>query len=214
MTTELPYILINKSQLFRVSVTELDGVTVATPTGATCTVCDADDNEVITDDGVVGLGYAQYNWEGTDTAGNYRAVLEVTMSGGVVISHDFTIEVKAQPPAFTVSMSTDIGKLRFRLDDTEIGYGVKPRRRNFTDEELQYFLDNEDSIELAEAAACETLSTMWTRFVDTSVGQRSEGFGSVADKYAKRAEKIRAEAAGVVGGFGISIKRVDGYSAR
>lgn len=43
--------------------------------------------------------------------------------------------------AFTYDTTTDIGKIRLKIGDTVDGDGVKPAGGNFTDAEIQVFLD-------------------------------------------------------------------------
>jgi hypothetical protein len=102
MSTELDAIVINNSQLFRVSVYDIDGVTLLTPSACVCDVWNKDSGvQVITAQaGTVGAGYAQYNWAGNATAGRYEAILTVTVSAGVVKSEHFFITLLAKPPVF------------------------------------------------------------------------------------------------------------------
>ena len=114
MTIELHAIVVNNSQLFRVDVFDIDGVTALTPLSCVCDVWNKDTGtQVITSQaGTVGSGYAQYNWAGHATAGRYEALLTVTISAGVVKSEHFLIQVTAKPPALTLQPDANIGKLR------------------------------------------------------------------------------------------------------
>lgn len=100
--------------------------------------------------------------------------------------------------AFTYDLTTDAGKVRMELGDTvdatvSPGSGVRPSGANFTDAEIAYFLAREgNSVMKATAAACETLSRQWSTAVSTTVGPRTEGFDSVAEKWASRADELRA----------------------
>ena len=53
--------------------------------------------------------------------------------------------------SFTYDLSTDIGKIRLELGDTDssTGQGVKPNGETFTDEELQTFIDSAGTWALA-----------------------------------------------------------------
>lgn len=214
MTTNLDPILVSDSQLFRVAVYDTDGVTAVTPTSCACSVFDSDGTAVISAQaGTTGAGYAQYNWAGTATAGEYVATLTVVIPGSVTKSEDFHVTVRARPPAFTTDMSTDIGRVRFELGDDVEGDGVRPDSKNLTDVQIQALLDREGSAMRAVAAACEALARMWARVANISVGGRSESLGSVADQWEKRAARLRAQYGGGGGGgaFSVGAKRLDGY---
>lgn len=114
MTTELDPISVSDSQLFRVDVFDIDGVTKLTPQSCVCSVFNQDTNAAIVTDqaGTIGAGFAQYNWAGIATAGRYEAVLTVTISTGVIKSEHFIIDVRAKPPVITVLPSSIIGRVR------------------------------------------------------------------------------------------------------
>lgn len=101
MTTQLSEIFVSDSQLFKTSVYDVDGVTAVTPSACVCTVWNKDTGTAVITNatGTVGDGYAQYNWSGSSTAGNYEAILTVTISAGVVKSENFFISVLAKPTA-------------------------------------------------------------------------------------------------------------------
>lgn len=204
------------SVLFKVGVYDEDGVTTVTPASATCSVWDADDTAIVTDGaGTVGAGYAKYSWAtGANVAGQYRAVLKVTLSGGAVKSEEFWVTLRTRPPTFTTDTATDIGELRLELGDDTEGDGVKPDGANFTDEQLQVFLDREGSVMRALAAACENLARRWSRVANITVGPRSEQLGQIAEQWRKRGEELRAQHGGaaIVGAFSVMPTRVDGYS--
>lgn len=215
MTTLLDPIAINDSQLFRVSVYETDGVTEATPLSCVCSVWEADSNAVVINGlaGTVGAGYAQYNWAGTSTPGNYEATLTVTIASGVIKSEHFRVTVGDKPPDFTNDTDSDIGLVRLEIGDDEDGDGVKPNGKNFTDAQIQVWLDREGSVMCAAAAACEALARQWTRVANIAVGQRKEDSGETAAKWRAEAERLRSQyGGGGSGGFSIGMKRADGYA--
>ncbi|MFZ6029956.1 MAG: hypothetical protein ACOYYS_19760 [Chloroflexota bacterium] len=113
--------------------------------------------------------------------------------------------------AFTYDISTDIGQLRLEIGDTDQGSGCKPDNANFSDEELQVWLDREGSVIGAVAAACEALARIWARLADLAIGPRHESLSQVADRYAKQAQEIRQQyGSGVT--FSAGVVRADGYS--
>lgn len=217
MTTLLDPIFASDSQLFKVSVYDVDGVTALTPTSCACVVYNADTDAVVQASaaGTVGAGYAQYNWAGTATAGNYEAVLTVVISATVTKTEHFRVEVRAKPPEFTTLLTTDIGQVRLELGDRTEGAGVKPDGSNFADEEIQVWLDREGDVMPAVAAACEVLSRMWSTVANLTLGPRSEELGKIADAWKTRAKELREQygGAGAGMGFAIAAARNDGYTA-
>lgn len=192
MTTQLDSILINNSQLFKVDVFDVDGVSPLTPSSCVCDVWNRDTgSQVITSqEGTVGSGYAQYNWAGDATAGNYEAVLTVTISSGVVKSVHFLVDVKAKPPAFTTSVSTDIGKVRLLIPDRVQTDAF------FSDDEIQAFLDlNAGSVKRATAEALEVMASdqaMVLKVIST-LGLSVDGT-KVSSELRSRAKDLREKA--------------------
>jgi hypothetical protein len=112
-------------------------------------------------------------------------------------------------------LSTDLDNIRFNIQDTTSGLGIKPQGLNFTDEEINGILSKEGSVGRATAALFETLSVTWSTYVDTSVEERSEAMSQTAKNYMTLAKRWRdtygyGEAqTTIVTGF---VTRVDGYS--
>lgn len=215
MTTQLDPIFAGDSQLFKVSVYAEDGVTPATPLSATCRAWNADtDAEVLAEAaGQVGVGYAQYNWAGTATAGNYEAVLTVTISAGVIKTEHFRVSVRAKPPEFTADSATPIGQVRAWLGDDVEGQGVRPDGSNLPDAVITLLLTAEGAAVMrAVAAACELLALQWARAADVTIGPRKESLSQVSKRYAERAAALRAQHGGAAAGFAIGMQRDDGYA--
>lgn len=203
------------SVLFKVSAYDEDGITAVTPSSATCSVWAADDSAIVTDAaGTVGSGYAKYSWAtSTSAAGQYRAILKVTFSGGAVKSEEFWVTLREKPPTFTTDPETEIGEVRLELGDDNEGDGVRPDGANLTDAQIQVLIDREGSVMRAVAAACELLARQWTRVANITVGPRSEQFGQVSEQWAKRAATLRSQyGGGGSGGFSIAATRTDGFS--
>lgn len=114
--------------------------------------------------------------------------------------------------SFTYDTATDIGKIRLELGDVTANSGVKPTRANFTDEELQIFLDREGTAMRAVAGACEALARWWSIIANTTVGSRSEQLGEVAKRWAEQAKELRAQHGGSAVVCTAGVIRVDGYS--
>ena len=118
--------------------------------------------------------------------------------------------------SFSYALSTDVGKVRLELGDTVSGAGVKPDNSNFSDEELQSWINAEDShIMHTVTRACESLARMWSNMANVTIGPRSEGFGKISADWAARAKELRQQYGDPGGGsaFSVGLDRVDGYSA-
>ena len=113
------------------------------------------------------------------------------------------------------TLVTDLDKIRFKLQDTVSGSGIKPNGGNFTDEEINGLLAIEGTVNRTVSALYEALAVVWSNYVDTQVGARREALSTVADKYMNLASKWRdqygyADTSTVLStGF---VTRVDGYS--
>lgn len=156
MTTQLDAIHINDSQLFKANVYDVDGVTPLTPASCVCAIWNADTNaNVISPSaGTVGTGYAQYNWAGIGTPGNYEAELTVTISGSVIKSERFILTVLGKPAGFTLDPTTDIGMVRMIVQDKNIEQAL------FSDAEINALLSlNGNDVRLASAAALDILAS-------------------------------------------------------
>ena len=115
--------------------------------------------------------------------------------------------------AFTYDTSTDIGKLRLEIGDTEFTEGVKPDGSNFSDGELQVWLTREGDVSRATAAACGALARMWARVADISIGPRKESLGAVSKRWAEEAKRLREQYGGAGEEcYSIGAIRVDGFS--
>jgi hypothetical protein len=156
MSTQLIEIHINDSQLFKTNVYDVDGVTPLTPASCVCSVWNADTNaNVISDQpGTVGSGFAQFNWSGTATPGNYEAELTVTISVGVIKSERFMVTVLGKPAGFTLDPTTDIGIIRVIIQDKDIEQAL------FSDAEISALLAlNSNDVRLAAAAALDVMAS-------------------------------------------------------
>ncbi|KKM07646.1 hypothetical protein LCGC14_1731810 [marine sediment metagenome] len=61
---------------------------------------------------------------------------------------------------YTYDLATEIGQVRLTIGDTDI---IPTSDAIFSDEEIQYFLTAEGSVEMASAAALETMATSSAR---------------------------------------------------
>lgn len=93
--------------------------------------------------------------------------------------------------AFTYDLTTALGQVRLALGDTTSGTGVRPDGTNFSDAEIQVFIDLENSVDLAVARACDVLATQWATVADLQVGPRREALGAIAERYGERAKSLR-----------------------
>lgn len=165
-TTTLIEHFVSDSILFRVNTYDTDGVTLVTPLSVVCVVYNADTNEEVqaSDAGTAGAGFAEYNWSGSTSAATYEAVLSVTIESGVVNSEHFRVVVLDKPPAFTLLISTSIGKVRRYIGDVVEDDGVFFGGANLADAEIQLALDNNGNVEYAAAAeCCKWIAADWSR---------------------------------------------------
>lgn len=115
--------------------------------------------------------------------------------------------------AITTDLTDPIGEVRLRLGDTIENKGPRPQARNFTDVEVQYFLDEWSlSVQHAVAALLYVLANEWTAVADLTIGPRKESFSKVSSGFAKRADKA-ANDLGVSGTtFSVGMLRNDQYA--
>jgi len=91
--------------------------------------------------------------------------------------------------SFTYVLTTDIGKIRLAISDNVAA------DYHFEDEELQVFLTDEGSVNLAAAAALESWATAYALNADNeSIGGYSYG-QSVTKKMMELAAKLRKDVA-------------------
>ena len=106
-----------------------------------------------------------------------------------------------------------LSQVRLELGDTTAGQGVRASSANLADEELAVMLEREGGdVMRTVAAACEMLSRDWSRVASTTIGPRSQQFGTIADQYAKRAAALREQFGGGGISFSITPVRSDGYA--
>lgn len=193
MTTQLNAIHINDSQLFRTSVYDTDGVTPLEPDSCTCAIWNADTKASVLapDVGEVGQGYAQYNWDGSATAGNYEAELTVTISPDVIKTERFIITILAKPVGFTLDETTDIGAVRMLIQDIDAEQAL------FSDNAITRLLNmNGNDIRLAAAAALDIMASnqvMILKVVRT-LDLSTDG-AAVARALREHAKQLREDAA-------------------
>ncbi len=119
--------------------------------------------------------------------------------------------------AFTYDLTTNIGKVRFRIGDTientgpGTGVGPLPDKRNITDEEITMALNTEGSVERAIALIYEALAAAWATVVDLQLGPRKEAFSKVADRFASLANDYRKSYGGGGTSFSLGWTREDAY---
>lgn len=89
---------------------------------------------------------------------------------------------------------TLISRVRLYIGDTTRNNGPRPENENYTDEELERFLaDENDHPFRAAAAALESLSVEWAGFAGTlSTGQTSRS-SRQSEMYAQRAAELRRQ---------------------
>jgi hypothetical protein len=88
---------------------------------------------------------------------------------------------------YTYNLSDDVGKIRLIIGDKDITNPV------FSDEELQYFMDSEGSVNLAAAGALEAWAASYAANADNErIGDYSY-MQTITDKMLKLAAKLRKD---------------------
>ena len=198
MSTHLDAIHINDSQLFKTLVYDVDGVTPLTPDSCVCAIWNADTGAVVlaAAAGTVGAGYAQYNWAGTATAGNYEAELTVTISMGVVKSERFIVTVLGKPVGFTLDETTDIGTVRMIIQDIDVEQAM------FSDAGITKLLSmNGEDVRLAAAAGLDIMASSQAMILKVirTLDLSTDG-ASVARALREHAAQLREDAEKADGG--------------
>jgi hypothetical protein len=110
--------------------------------------------------------------------------------------------------AFTYDLTTDRGKVRFQVGDSIEDKGPRPTGINYSDAEIDYFLDA-GSVAAAVAQAFDTLASEWSSFaLSEREGEISYDAKVVADGYRKQAAAARQRA----GGATIRLIREDAWT--
>lgn len=102
-----------------------------------------------------------------------------------------------------------ISKVRLELGDTVEDAGVKMDGGNFSDAEIQVYLDaNGSDITQTVGALCGVLARHWALAADITVGPRRESLSQVSKHYADMEAKLNPSQAS----FAIGVQRNDGYT--
>lgn len=114
--------------------------------------------------------------------------------------------------AFTYSdaLIEDRDKVRLKIGDTVSGAGPRPDKRNFSNEEIAFFLDDEGAVNAAIAAAFETLAGEWAAWalVDRE-GEVEIDAKEVAAGYREQAKTYRKKPGGDDGGSSLEAGTID-----
>lgn len=97
-------------------------------------------------------------------------------------------------------LSTDLDQIRFEIQDTVSGTGIKPGNGNFTDEEINGVLAIAGSVNAAIGMLYKALWIAWARYVDTRIGPRDEKLSQVANHYKALAASYGASTSNVTAG--------------
>lgn len=114
---------------------------------------------------------------------------------------------------FSYDLDTDVGKVRLEIGDTEDGNGVKPNSANFSDQEIEFLVEEEQSVGRASARACEILARWYAPLVDLAAGPVRESLSKATSQWLTQAKELRRQFGGGPGRtMSVGVKRVDGYS--
>lgn len=95
--------------------------------------------------------------------------------------------------SFSYVLSTDVGKLRLEIGDTEQSPdGILPNGRNIQDEEITYIYQREGSFNRAVAALFEIAASKWAKVpTEYRLGPEGESI-SAYDYYKAQAKEYRS----------------------
>lgn len=114
---------------------------------------------------------------------------------------------------FTYDLTSAIGQVRLLIGDTVQNAGVKPDDDNYSDEEIQVFLDRNDSnVNITASELLENLARLWATEPDIKMGPVSEDRSDVSENIQKQAEKLRQQSGGDATAFSVGFNRDDGYA--
>lgn len=108
--------------------------------------------------------------------------------------------------AFTYDLTTNRGKVRLAIGDTVENAGPRPDKRNFSDTEIDYFVDTEtDGNTAASALGFEILASEWAAYaISEREGEVSFDAKEVSDQYLDLANEWRNKPDGGTGGRTLS----------
>jgi hypothetical protein len=108
-----------------------------------------------------------------------------------------------------------ISRVRLKVGDWLENNGVLPGGKNFADEELQFFLDENTQDETyASIQAIESAMSQWATMADTRIGPQYVAYSAVYKALSERHEKLVQEAAGGENGAVFTpLRRADEYSS-
>lgn len=119
--------------------------------------------------------------------------------------------------SFTYShnLSLDVHKVRFHIQDVEIGSGPLPEDENLSDEEITAQITIEGSWQRAVAACLERIAVAWRKFPNLESDQMGLSRSHISNGYMQDAKRWRDQygyATEKVGVGSISPIRIDAYS--
>ena len=122
--------------------------------------------------------------------------------------------------AATYDLTTNVGKVRFKLGESA-STGVLPDSdARFDDGEIEFMLSEEgDDVNRATAYGFEILAQRWSQVVNIWVGPRREELSAIAERHKASAQALRAQFGSaatddVAGDYGFTapMRRRDQYS--
>jgi hypothetical protein len=114
---------------------------------------------------------------------------------------------------FTYDLTNDLGRLRLLVGDTVLNAGIKPDQSNYSDEELQAFLDRAGGdLNVGAAELLETLARVWALEPDVKMGPIYERRSDIAKNLRTQATALRDKTGGDSTSFSVGFERDDGYA--
>lgn len=91
--------------------------------------------------------------------------------------------------SFSYRPDNDLGRLRLAIGDTIADGGPRPERRNYSDEELGVILAEGATWRAAVPVVLRLLSREWANMADISIGEYSQRYGAIAERYMRAARE-------------------------
>ncbi len=108
--------------------------------------------------------------------------------------------------AFTYNLTTNRGVVRLNVGDTVENSGPRPDKRNYSDEEVDYFISTEtEGNTAASALGFEILANEWAAYaISEREGEVTFDAKEVSDQYLDIANEWRNKPGGGTGGRSLS----------
>lgn len=147
-------------------------------------------------------------WTGTAPAAGAYTIFWDTGSIGPdsTATDQLIVTATGSPSTLTYDLSTDVGKVRFEIDDTDV------EAPELQDAEIESALVDEGTVLSASAKCCEVLARRYARAYDVASDDQKLSRSQRAAAMRELAKDLRARVEGLVGIGTIPTEKVDGYN--